>query len=908
MARTPTTTIRTPDHRVRVFVSSTLHELAAERAVVREAIQRVRLTPVMFEAGARAHPPRDLYRAYLAQSDVFVGVYWRRYGWVAPDMTISGLEDEYVLAKDHPKLIYVKRADDREPELQALLARIGADDVAYRPFGGPEELAELVANDLVVMLSETFTARPASGSKPRVDVDERAVDVAPPSAPPAERGALLGRDAEVARILELLEGGEGFVTLTGPGGTGKTRLAIHVAHRARERFPDGVHYVPLAAVREAARVVPAILQTLEIPLPQGGGDPARVLAGALRRQQALLVLDNFEQVADAAPQVGELAAQCPDLRVVVTSQHALRVAGESEVPIPTLPTTAIGPGPSAAEALFERRAREVLPSFSISADNRADVREICRRLDGLPLAVELAASRVRVLAPKAMVGKLDSALGLLSSSAKDLPERQRTLRAALTWSHELLPEPERVLFRRLGVLSGRFGVDQATAVAGAIDGLDVLDGLAALLDKSLLVRTEALGEARFHMLETVREFAREKCVAAGDEAAARGRHGAWALVFAEEHAPHVLKGRRAHVDRFALEDAAVRAAMEACFAPGGDRELGWRIYFWYAAVAQMQMRLSDVVGLHAKYAQGGEAHDEVARARAAAVQAWAAGAAGDVEAMARLEDALPLLRAHGPREAVAWLLAVVGMNRGFLGDVARAEPVLIEATAMFEGERDHFGLAFAQSIRALCEQMTGRLDDARKRLAEAVRVAQANDSDEGASIALSAAARGELMAGDVAKARDLFADAAAFARDKRTQWGRSDALMGLSAVLTTLDEPAETEAVLEETLLCLERAGAGAGVGAGASTIATLLGPLADLLARRGETERAARVFVGVADGVEDSEEPTLAFTDALGGMRAAIRRARAAVGEQAAALRRAGLGVDEAMQAAIGASRRDEE
>src|SRR5262245_30594091 len=231
-------TIRTPDQRVRIFVSSTLQELADERAAAKAAIQHMRLTPVMFEMGARAHPPRDLYRAYLAQSDVFVGIYWQRYGWVAPGETISGLEDEYVLAGGLPKLIYLKRAETREERLAELIGRIRQEDTtSYRPFSSAEELKDLVENDLALMLTERFTAATeCSGQSPEGDAP-------PPWLAPVERGELIGR----ARVLELtsklLERADvGLVTLTGPGGVGKTRLAIHLANSLAASFPDGVYY------------------------------------------------------------------------------------------------------------------------------------------------------------------------------------------------------------------------------------------------------------------------------------------------------------------------------------------------------------------------------------------------------------------------------------------------------------------------------------------------------------------------------------------------------------------------------------------------------------------------------------------------------------------------------------------
>jgi hypothetical protein len=358
-----------------------MQELAPERRAVREAIESLRLTPVMFELGARPHPPRALYRAYLEQSDVFVGVYWESYGWVAPGEDLSGLEDEYRLSGDRPKLIYVKTpASGRQPRLGELIALIQRDDgVSYRPFGSAEELRTLVADDLAVLLTERFEA---SAEAP----------VGPPgSAPfpalphPATR--LVGRDEDVARVLDLLADSDvRMVTIVGPGGIGKSRLALAVAEGARERCPDGIVYVDLAPLTEPSLVLPTIAKSLGIEEHRGASVADRLAAARM-----LIVLDNMEQLADAAGDLSHLLAATKALLLLVTSRRLLNIRGERIYTVEPLAVPADGAVTAAVE-LFLDRARSIQPGYQPSGTDLATFAELSRRLDGLPLAIELAAA------------------------------------------------------------------------------------------------------------------------------------------------------------------------------------------------------------------------------------------------------------------------------------------------------------------------------------------------------------------------------------------------------------------------------------------------------------------------------------------------------------------------------------
>src|SRR6516162_4469520 len=278
--------IRTPDQRLRIFVSSTLGELAAERRAVARAISASRLTPVMFELGARPQPPQEVYRAYLAQSDVFIGLYWQRYGQLGPGMQVSGLEDEFELARELPRLLYVKTpAPDRDPRLADLLERI-AREASYRDFGTPAELGRLVRDDLAVLLSERFASRTRDAQPPR------AANPRGPRPLPVGTTSLIGREQAIGEVAEMLTRGPGgrLVTLTGPGGVGKTRLALAVGARLQDRFGAGLVFVPLAAVSDPQLVLAGIGRALGTDLT-GAGSPLEALAEQLGDDAWLVILD-----------------------------------------------------------------------------------------------------------------------------------------------------------------------------------------------------------------------------------------------------------------------------------------------------------------------------------------------------------------------------------------------------------------------------------------------------------------------------------------------------------------------------------------------------------------------------------------------------------------------------------------
>src|SRR5215470_3576861 len=496
--------IRTPDQRLRVFVSSTLEELGAERRAARAAIEQLRLAPVMFESGARAHPPQAVFRAYLAQSDIFVGIYWQRYGWVGPGMTISGLEDELRLAAGMPRLLYVKApAPGMEPGLSRMLEAIRAEGTtAYKRFTDAGELRELIASDLAMTLAERFGGPDRAARWPAI---------------PSPVSALVGRDADVAEVTRMLTApGSRLVVLTGVGGAGKTRLALAVAERPQEQWADGAAFVDLSPVTDPGLVPDAIASALGL-VGQGRERPADTLERGLAGRHMLLVLDNFEQVLGAAPAVADLLQRAPGLRVLVTSRVVLRLRGEQEwrvdplgVPPPESTLAVLAEAPAAR--LFTDRARDVQPGFTLTSQNAAAVAELCRRLDGLPLALELAAASMRLLTPEQILARLPGPLEHPGAVA-DLPGRQQTLTGAIQWSYDLLPAPARQMLARLSVFAAPFTAVGAEEVAGvdagdAGDAGDAVQDLATLLDHSMISPAErADGQQAFRLLDPIRRFA-----------------------------------------------------------------------------------------------------------------------------------------------------------------------------------------------------------------------------------------------------------------------------------------------------------------------------------------------------------------------------------------------------------------
>ena len=804
-----TDTIRTPDQRVRVFVSSTLQELAAERQVVRDAVTRLRLVPVMFELGARPHPARSLYRAYLAQSQVFAGIYWQSYGWVAPGEQVSGLEDEFRLSAGLPRLIYVKSpAPERDQRLAQMLARIRDEgEVSYHHFTEPAELQQLVENDLAVLLSERFEMS-RSG--------EGAADEGPlAGAVPVPPTPLLGRDQETAAVEELVVGkGVRLVTLTGPGGVGKSRLMAEAGRRLGPGFADGARFLELASVSAADLVAAAIATGLG--LNTSAGQMITDLESYLRPRRLLLALDNFEQVMDAAPLLTELLEAAPGLVVLVTSRAVLHLSGEYEFPVPPLPVPPPGVGHHPADlrryasvSLFVERAHSVVPGFELTDANAEAVAEICRRLDGLPLAIELAAARIRLLPPQALASRLDQRFSLLTGGARDLPERQRTLRNTLDWSFDLLPAGEQTQFARLGVFAGPFSLPAAEAVCALDEGQasgpgQMMETLGSLVDSSL-VRAETRGdEPRFSLLETIRDYALERLTGGGDWAQAHDRHAAYFQALAEPSEIELAgPGQLAWLDRLETEHDNVWAAM-SWLADQGHLDqathlflMTWRFWWLHGHLAEFARPGDEMVA-------GSENLPPFQRAMALTGAGFILVANGDLaRAQTVFEQSLPLYRQTSEKLGGilnATVLAVLGHLAAIRRDYADASELLDEGQALLRELREDdltgydrlqhlLTMAFVDNFLGQVRLSQADNDAAARLFAEGLAVARRAQDGIPILISLYDLARSTQAQGDLASAAGHLKEGLAMAAGAGDETSAAYYLEALAAVAGQQDNP-----------------------------------------------------------------------------------------------------------------------
>ncbi len=947
-----TDVILTPDQRVRVFISSTLEELAEEQAAARRAIRRLHLVPVWYESGARPHPPRSMYRAYVEQSQVFVGIYWQRYGWVAPGMEISGLEDEFRLAAGKPMLLYLKRpAPDREPGLAAMIDSIrSAGTASYRAFATARELERLLADDLAVLLSESFAGAAVSAGVPptgqvesadadlpagtvtflltdiegstrlweavpdamevaleqhnslltsvigehggvvvtsrgegdsffavfpsaaaaveaagacqlrlggedwptgaalrvrmglhtgearvhgsdRVDhvpinrcarvkaaahggqvlVTRATRDLAggrlgggfglkrlgefrlrdlaepeliyqlthaglPADFPPirtlAERtgnlpvpvSSFIGRERELEQTAAAL-GEARMVALTGPGGVGKTRLALQVASQVVGRFGDGAWLCELAPIRDPAGVDDAVAAVFSVTA-RAGQSTREALVEFLRGKELLLVLDNCEHLIEGvAALAGALARACERLVILATSREALWIEGERLVPVPPLGVPGVDADLAAitdAEAvrLFAERAAAVKPGFQVTADNAAAVAAVVRRLDGIALAVELAAARAPAMTAPELARRLERSFAVLAAGRRGAVARHQTLRAVIDWSFELLAGPEQALLARLAVFAGGATLEAVEAVCGG-EGIDpgaVFEVLAALVARSLVVAEEKGPGTRYRLLETIRQYAEERLEAAGETMRWRARHG--------DYYAGLLRQVRDHVHDH-------------------DPEVFWAL------------RLSaEQDNLLASWAIGTGNVDTAFQMLAgfAPCEVWTT-----YPLVLAGEAALELPGAAGhPGYPLA--LAVGAVFASYRGDVTGAEELCGRATEA-NARRDSPDWRVEETVCAARQNIAtirGVFADAGRFAEQAARVAQDGGDLADASLELTAAVADHLLAGDAPAAVPLAREALALARQIGAPALVATGLLAVGLAVADTD-PEQARACLRES-------------------------------------------------------------------------------------------------------------
>jgi predicted ATPase len=763
----------TPDQRLRVFVSSTLGELAEERVAAREAITRLRLTPVLFELGARPHPPRDLYRSYLAQSHIFVGIYWERYGWVAPEEDISGLEDEYLLSGEMPKLIYIKESKEREPRLEELLQRITADDkVSYKRFGDPDQLRSFIENDLALMLTERFEM-----GRTRLEEPETVVSHGPKEIP-IQPTPFVGREREANDVVQLLARPDvRMVTLTGPGGMGKSRLAYEVASRLSWMFGDGIAFVSLSTLTENDDVPSAIAEALGVT-ESAERSVLRNLQEYLRTKELLLLLDNFEHVVGAGPVLSDLLATCHGVKMMVTSRAALRLRSEHEYEVPPLAippnissTTSEGALDWDALKLFSDRAESANSSFRITPDNLPTVIEICSALDGLPLAIELAAARMKLLTPEAMLPRLFHRLQLLTGGPRDVPERQKTLRATLDWDYELLSAAEQRLFRRLAVFAGGFRLAEAERVCSFEEdpATDVLEVIESLVSKSLIRQTlVGMGEPRFGLLRTLREYAFDRLEGVGEDDRVRDAHAAVYLAIARDAAPRLRSKEQVEwLELLELEHDNIRAALR-----------------WLARSGQSDLEL-ELAGTLARFWE--------IRGHLSEGQRWLEGA------LSRASNTPPALRADA--------LDGAGILARSQGELKRATVLLEECVALRREMDDPRALAI--SLRNLGNIHFDRGDYVTPRVLfeESVELMKNAGDEAGMADAYNNLGVLATYSDDWQVAGDLYMKALDIFRERSDTQGEARALMNLGEVRLVEENYEEAGRLTRESLRMFQEIG-----------------------------------------------------------------------------------------------------
>jgi predicted ATPase/DNA-binding CsgD family transcriptional regulator len=668
----------------------------------------------------------------------------------------------------------------------------------------------------------------------------------PPNNLPLELSSFVGRETELAEVKRLLEDTR-LLTLTGPGGCGKTRLALVAASEVVERFEDGVWLVDLAPLVDPSLVPQAVASTFGVR-EQPGSSLTETLINRLGPKELVLVLDNCEHLIEACAELAEvLLRTSPELRILATSREALGITGEVTWVVPSLSLPDLRHLPAVeslpryeSARLFLERTAAVRPTFELTEQNAPAVAQICYRLDGIPLAIELAAARTKVLSVEQIARRLDDSFGLLAAGGRAALPRHRTLHATMDWSHELLPDEERALFRRLSVFAGGFALDAAESVCAEenLERDEVLELLSHLVDKSLVLVAEQDGEARYRLLETVRQYGWEKLSESGEEGKLRERHARHYLALAEEAEPE-LKGERqvAWLERLEREHDNLRAAMRWLLERGESERaarFGWALWlFW---------------GIRAHFAEGRRSMEQALSVKGSAAM---------------------------PASARAKALYVAGMMANYQGDHLSAEPLVEESLRLFRKLGDKLGTAYALSNAAFAANGRGQHQRAITLIEEAVDLFLELGEKWGAAIELGFLAVAWRNQGDHGRAKSLAERGLALSREVGERQTITAALYTLALLAQAEREYEQAQDLFEEGLKLSAELG-------NEADIAHCLEGLASIAGAEGSMVRAARLWGAEEALLEKMEAAVYTYVPDRSLHRSRVAAARARLGEEA--------------------------